>query len=132
VLQDEAGARDAFLRTKSLNETQLEQSPGDAEGNARLAKISAWLGERDAALNRARRATDLLPETKDSLSGPIMTAVLAEVHAILGDDARAVEILDGLLSRPSFITVQGLKVDPCWDPLRSDLRFQALLNKYQP
>jgi hypothetical protein len=55
---------------------------------------------------------------------------VAEVHAILGDNGRAIEILDGLLSRPSAVTVQSLKVNPIWDSLRNDPGFQALLNKY--
>jgi len=55
---------------------------------------------------------------------------VAEVYAILGENDRAIEILDGLLSRPSGVTVQGLKVNPIWDPLRNDPRFQALLDKY--
>jgi hypothetical protein len=55
---------------------------------------------------------------------------VAQVHAILGDKDRAIEILDGLLNRPSAVTVQSLKVNPIWDPLRSDPRFQALMQKY--
>jgi serine/threonine-protein kinase len=55
---------------------------------------------------------------------------VAEVHAILGDNGRAIEILDGLLSRPSAVTVQSLKVNPIWDSLRNDPEFQALLSKY--
>ena len=59
-----------------------------------------------------------------------ITAGVAEVYSTLGENDRAIEILDELLSRPSAITVQGLKVNPIWDPLRSDPRFQALLQKY--
>ena len=72
----------------------------------------------------------MLPESKDAFGGPEIAAGVAEVHAILGDNGRAIEILDGLLSRPSAVTVQGLKVNPIWDPLRNDPRFQALLDKY--
>jgi eukaryotic-like serine/threonine-protein kinase len=129
-LHDEAGARAAFLRAKSLNESQLRQSPDDVAGHVQLAKVFAWLGARDAALNHAQHATELLPENKDALEGPEITAALGSVYAILGDNGSAVEILDGLLSRPSFVTVQDLKVDPSWESLRNDLRFQALLNKY--
>jgi len=38
--------------------------------------------------------------------------------------------LDGLLNRPSSVTVQGLKINPIWDPLRNDPRFQGLIDKY--
>ena len=81
-------------------------------------------------LSEAQRATELLPESKDAFGGPEISEGVAQVHAILGDNARAIEILDGLLSRPSAVTVQGLKVNPIWDPLRNDPQFQALLNKY--
>jgi hypothetical protein len=55
---------------------------------------------------------------------------VAQVYAILGEKDRAIEVLNGLLSRPSAMTVQALRVNPIWDPLRSDPRFQALIDKY--
>ncbi len=130
ALQDNAGARAAFLKAKDLLEAQLKQSPDLADMHIQLAKVLAYLGEKDAALAETRRATELLPESKDAFGGPEITAGVAEVHTILGDNDRAIEILDGLLSRPSAVTVQGLKINPIWDPLRDDPRFQALLNKH--
>ena len=130
VLQDEAGARAAFLKAKSAAEEQLKKSPDAADAHIQLAKVLACLGEKDAALSEAQRATELLPESKDAFGGPEISEGMAQVHATLGDNARALEILDGLLSRPSNVTVQGLKVNPIWDPLRNDPQFQALLNKY--
>ena len=130
ALQDEAGARTAFLKTKELLDAQLKQSPDSPDVHILLAKVLAYLEEKDAALAEAQRATELLPESKDAFGGPEIAAGVAEVHAILGDNGRAIEILDGLLSRPSGVTVQGLKINPIWDPLRNDPRFQALLNKH--
>jgi TolB-like protein/Tfp pilus assembly protein PilF len=130
ALQDEAGARAAFLKAKGLLEAQLKESPDSPDTHILFAKVLAHLGEKDAALAEARRATELLPESKDAFGGPEIAAGVAEVHAILGDNSRAIEILDGLLSRPSAVTVQGLKVSPIWDSLRNDPGFQALLNKY--
>jgi tetratricopeptide (TPR) repeat protein len=130
ALQDEAGARAAFLKAKSAAEEQLKKSPDSADAHILLAKLLACLGEKDAAVSEAQRATELLPESKDAFGGPEISEGMAQVHATLGDNARAIEILDGLLSRPSNVTVQGLKVNPIWDPLRSDPQFQALLNKY--
>jgi len=130
ALQDEAGARAAFLKTKDLLEAQLKESPDAEEMHVQLAKVVAHLGDKDAALAQARRATELRPESKDALGGAEIAAGVAEVHAILGDNDRAIEILDGLLSRPSAVTVQGLKLNPIWDPLRNNPRFQALIDKY--
>jgi len=130
ALQDEAGARAAFLKAKDLLEAQLKESPDSPDMCILLAKVLACLAEKDAASAEARRATELLPESKDAFGGPEITAGVAEVYATLGDNDRAIEILDRLLSRPSAVTVQGLKVNPIWDPLRSDPRFQALLQKY--
>jgi TolB-like protein/Tfp pilus assembly protein PilF len=131
ALQDEAGARAAFLKTKDFLQEQLKESPDAEEMHVQLAKVLAHLGERDAALAQARRATELRPESKDALGGAEIAAGVAEVHAILGDNDRAIEILDGLLSRPSAVTVQGLKLNPIWDPLRSDPRFQALIDRHE-
>ncbi|HUE62596.1 MAG TPA: tetratricopeptide repeat protein, partial [Chthoniobacterales bacterium] len=130
ALQDEAGARAAFLKAKGLLEAQVKESPDAADMHIQLAKVLAYLGEKDAALAEARRAAELLPESKDAFGGPEITAGVAEVYCIVGENGRAIEILDGLLSRPSDVTVQGLKINPIWDSLRSDPRFQALIDKY--
>ena len=130
LLNDPTGARQAFLKAKSAAEEQLKRTPDSEEGHIQLAKTLAQLGERDAALSEAQRATELLPESKDAFGGPEITEGVAQVYAIVGDNDRAIEILEGLLSRPSAVTVEGLKVNPIWDPLRSDPRFQALMQKY--
>jgi TolB-like protein/Tfp pilus assembly protein PilF len=130
ALGDEAGARAAFLRAKSAAEEQLKKSPDSADAHIHLAKVLASLGEKDAALSEAQRAVELRPESKDAFDGPQIMEQVAQVHAIVGDHSRAIEILDGLLSRPSSVTVQSLKVSPIWDPLRNDPQFQALLNKH--
>lgn len=130
ALQDEAGARAAFLKAKSAAEEQLKKDSDNADAHIQLAKVLACLGEKNAALSEAQRATELRPESKDAFGGPEIMAQVAQVHAILGHNARAIEILDGLLNRPSSVTVEGLKVSPIWDPLRNDPQFQALLNKH--
>jgi TolB-like protein/class 3 adenylate cyclase len=130
ALQDDAGARAAFLKAKSVVEEDLKRSSDAPQIRIQLAKVLAYLGERDSALAEAQRATELLPESKDAFGGPEITEEVAHVHAVLGDNGRAIEILDGLLNRPSGVTVPGLKVNPIWDPLRNDPRFQALIDKY--
>jgi TolB-like protein/Tfp pilus assembly protein PilF len=130
ALHDEAGARAALLKAKDLVEAQLKKSPDSPDLRIQLAKVLAYLGEKDAALGEAQRAAELLPESKDAFGGPEITAGVAEVCAIVGENTRAIELLDGLLGRPSPVTVALLKLSPAWDPLRKDPRFQALIDKY--
>src|SRR5881227_1744338 len=130
ALQDEAAARAAFLKAKNAVEEQLKRTPDNADTHVELAKVLAFLSERDSALAEAQRATELLPETKDAFGGPEVMAGVAEVYAILGESDRAIEILDRLLSRRSGVTTQALKINPIWDPLRRDPRFQGLIDKY--
>ncbi len=92
-------------------------------------KVLAFLSEKDSALAEAQRATELVPQS-DAFGGPEIMSGVAEVYATLGENNRAIEVLDRLLSRPSGVTAQALKINPIWDPLRSDPRFQGLIDKY--
>jgi TolB-like protein/Tfp pilus assembly protein PilF len=130
ALGDDAAARAAFLKAKNILEEQLKQKPDVADLRVQFAKLLAWLGEKDAAIAEAQRAIDLRPESKDAFEGPEITEQVAQVYTILGDNARAIDLLDELLSRPSEVTSQSLKLDPAWDPLRNDPAFQALFAKY--
>lgn len=130
ALHDEAGSRTAFLKAKDSVEADLKKSPDSADLHILRAKLLAYLGEKDAALAEANRAAALLPESKDAFGGPDITEGVAEVYCIAGENARAIELLDGLLSRPSNVTVAFLKLNPVWDPLRNDPQFQALLEKH--
>jgi TolB-like protein/Flp pilus assembly protein TadD len=130
VLGDDTAARAAFLKAKSVLEEQLKQKSDDSGLHIQLAKVLARLGEKDAAIAEAQRATDLRPESKDAFDGPRVTEDVAQVYAIIGDNARAIELLDGLLSRPTGTTLQSLRVNPAWDPIRIDPAFQALFAKY--
>ncbi|HXX41902.1 MAG TPA: tetratricopeptide repeat protein [Chthoniobacterales bacterium] len=127
---DDAGARDAFQKAKAAAEDDITQNPDDAGAHSRLAESLAWLGEKDTALVEIQRAKTLLPESKDALDGPDIAETEAGIHAMFGDAAGAVSILDGLLQRPSNVTVALLKVDPTWDPIRNDSGFKALIDKY--
>jgi TolB-like protein/Flp pilus assembly protein TadD len=129
-LGDNAAARTAFLKAKDILAEQVKQKPDDADLHVQLAKLLAWVGEKDAAIAEAQRAMDLRPESKDAFEGPQITEQAAQVYAIIGDNARAIELLDGLLTRPSEVTLESLKVNPAWDPLRNDPAFQALFTKY--
>jgi tetratricopeptide (TPR) repeat protein len=130
LLKDDAGAREALLIAKRHVEKYVNDAPSEASRHAKLAEVLVWLGEKEAAIAEAKRAMELLPETVDAFEGPEMTQSLAEVYALAGEPDKAIDLLDGLLSRPSPVTVAILKVVPIWDPLRENSRFIELLKKH--
>lgn len=129
-LQDEAGARTAFLKGKEIAERNMREAPEDPERHAHYAQVLACLGEKDAAIAEAKRATELRPESLDALDGPAATETLAAVYAIVGEHDKAIELLEGLLVRPSGLTITLVKLSPIWDPLRDNPRFKDLIQKY--
>jgi TolB-like protein/Flp pilus assembly protein TadD len=130
ALHDDAGAHEFFVKAKKIAEDDLKQNGDDAATRARLAEALAWLGEKDAAIAEIQRAQALRPESKDAFEGPEIILNAAQIYSIFGDAGNAVSLLDHLLQRPSPITVASLKLNPIWDFIRKDPRFQALLDKY--
>jgi len=129
-LNDREKARSAFEHARPIAEQSLREAPNDAFRHALLGQILAGLGEKDAAIAEGKRAVNLLPESQDALEGPKATLELAKIYTWTGETDQALLLLDHSLSTPSGITVSSLKLDPVWDPLRSDPRFQALIDKH--
>jgi TolB-like protein/Flp pilus assembly protein TadD len=127
---DKAKASAAFERARAVAEKLVRESPDDAQTHAVLGQILAGLGQKDAAIAEGIRATDLLPESQDAFEGPQITAWLAGIYACVGENDQALRLLDHLLQTPNGITIAMLRLDPTWDHLRKDPRFQALMDKY--
>src|SRR6266480_4458672 len=129
-LDDKVDAHSAFERARIIAERLVRESPDDAARHGQLGLILAGLGQKDAAIAEGKRAVELLPESQDAFDGPEVTAVLAQIYAWTGEHDQAFGLLDHLLIVPNGITVPGLKLDPVWDRLRKDPRFQALIDKF--
>ena len=89
--------------------------------------LECFLGRRDEAMREATTGMRLGPISRDALRGPLYERTLLEVYLLLGDTARAVELLRHQLSIPSAISVPSLAADPHYTAIRGDPRFQALL-----
>src|SRR3989440_1567916 len=131
-LDDKVIAHSAFERARIIAEQLVRENPDDAARHGQLGLILAGLGQKDAAIAEGKRAVELLPESQDAFDGPDVTVVLAQIYAWTGESDEAFRLLDHLLVVPNGITVPGLKLDPVWDPLRKDQRYQALIDKYAP
>jgi TolB-like protein/Flp pilus assembly protein TadD len=127
---DKAKAQAAFERARPFAEQSLRESPGNAARHIQLGFILTGLDRKQEAIAEGRRAAELTPESKDAFDGPQVTASLAQIYAWVGEKDQALQLLDHSLQTPNGITVPMLKLDPMWDPLRNDPRFQALIDKY--
>jgi len=129
-LNDEKKARPALENARQITERAVLESPDEASRHALLGGILAYLGRNEEAIKEGKRAVELAPESKDAFDGPQMTVALAQIYAWTGEKVKALQLLEHLLSTPAGISVVLLKLDPVWDPLRNDPRFQALIDKY--
>jgi len=129
-LNDKQKALSAFERARPIAEKALRESPDEASRHKILGLILAGLGEKNAAIAEGKRAVELLPESQDAFDGPKITIALAQIYARTGESEQALQLLDRSLSTPNGVTVPLLRLDPIWDPLRKDPRFQALIDNY--
>jgi serine/threonine-protein kinase len=129
-LGDKEKAHAAFEQARIVAERLMRDAPDDPGRHVQLGTVLAGLGKKEEAINEGKKAVELLPESEDAFDGPQATAALAEIYAWVGEQDEALRLLDHLLNVPSGLTVWSLKLDPAWDPLRKDPRFQALIDKY--
>jgi TolB-like protein/Flp pilus assembly protein TadD len=127
---DKATSRTEFEQARIISEKLVREAPEDPARHAQHGLILAALGQKQEAIAEGKRAVELLPESQDAMDGPRCTASLAQIYALTGEADEAFRLIDHLLGTPNGLTIPMLKLDPAWDPLRSDPRFQALINKY--
>ena len=127
---DKVRAQPELERARLVSEQLLREVPDDSARHAQHGLILAALGQKQEAIAEGKRAVELLPESQDALDGPRATETLAQIYAWTGESDEAFRLLDHLLVVPSGLTVPMIKLDPAWDPLRKDPRFQALIDKY--
>jgi serine/threonine-protein kinase len=135
-LGSSASAADLYRQVQTQARAELAAKPANVNVAAALHMVAglaaAGLGQRDEAVVEGRRAVALMPEATDAADGPRWQAYLARIYAANGDADHALQIIGHLLDTtyPEPLTAAMLRLDPIWDPIRHDPRFQALLKQY--
>jgi serine/threonine-protein kinase len=134
VAGDHAASQESFRQARGELEPFLKEQPDNYVLIGDLALVNMGLGDKAAALALSEQAMQVLPLDKDAVDGPAPIEILARVAAQLGEPDRAIAALQKLLSIPSEgalasrvpLTPALLRLDPMFDPLRNNQRFQKL------
>jgi serine/threonine-protein kinase len=129
---DEEGARSAFTSARAQIDKTLRQQSDNGPTLCVLGLIDAALGNRRDAIQEGKRAAELLPVTKDSIDGARVVQYLALTYALTGKKDAALSELTTAAKIPGYLSYGDLKLDPMWDPLRDDPRFQNILSSLAP
>jgi tetratricopeptide (TPR) repeat protein len=124
-------ARAAFDSARVILEAAVAERPDHDVRRRSLGLVYAGLGMKEAAVQEGQMAVDLMPMSKDAYYAPYHLRGLAHIHTLVGNYEAAIDLLDYLLSIPSFVSIPYLRLHPMWDPLRDHPRFQALLEKHE-
>ena len=87
----------------------------------------AYLGRKEEAVHYGTLGTTLGSISKDSRQGPYYQHCLARIYILVGEHEKALDQLELLLKVPYFLSPGWLKIDPNFDPLRKNPRFQKLV-----
>jgi TolB-like protein len=127
------GARESWRQARSELESVLKEQPENDLVIGDLALVNMGLGDKASALALSERAMTANPIQEDPLTGPRPIEILARVAARMGEPDRAIAALQKVLSVPYDgvggipLTPALLRLDPMFDPLRNDPRFQKLV-----
>ncbi|MGE5214814.1 MAG: protein kinase domain-containing protein [Nitrospirota bacterium] len=140
VAGDHAAAQESWKQARIELEPFLKEQPDNYVLIGDLALVNMELGDKVAAFALAEQAMKMLPLEKDAVDGPAPIEVFARIAAQLEEPDRAISTLQKLLSIPSEgalasrvpLTPALLRLDPMFDPLRNDQRFQKLTLEHVP
>jgi TolB-like protein/Tfp pilus assembly protein PilF len=132
---DAPAANASYARARDELDAQLKQQPDNSEIISALAQAYTGLGNKKVALQHAEQALALRPESQDVVLARLYEEDLARIEARFGEADRAIKGLQYLLTvayGDPPLTPALLRLDPTFDPLRNDSRFQKLCEEKQP
>jgi TolB-like protein/Tfp pilus assembly protein PilF len=132
VRQDAPAAHSAFMAARAETEKIVRTQSGNEKALSVLALIDAELGEKEKAIQEGRAACNMVPRSKDARDGVYLMNYLARIYALTGEKDLALEQLDLVSKIPCGPSYGGLRLDPEWDSLRGDPRFEKIVASLAP
>jgi serine/threonine-protein kinase len=129
---DAPRARASYAVARALLEDSVAAHPRDSRMRIALGLAYAGLGRREDAMREARTATEVARASENMDAMTAFMGGVVEIYAQLGEADAALELIELLLTLPAGreISVPLLRLDPTYDRLRSDPRFDALLRRF--
>jgi serine/threonine-protein kinase len=124
---DRANARVWADSARRSLEHQLRSAPEDWQRQGLLGVALAYLGQRQAAVREGRRGVELMPISRDGYFGPYARLLLARIYVLTGQPGPALDQLEPVLRVPYYVSRAWLRLDPTFEPLRAEPRFQRLI-----
>ena len=129
---DTVAARAAFVAARAEQEELVRAQPDAGLPLSALGLVDAYLGQKEEAIREARQAVALLPVAKNSLDGGDALYCFAVICAVTGERDLAFQQLEVLAKIPASTTYGDLRLNPYWDPLRDDPRFEKIVASLAP
>jgi tetratricopeptide (TPR) repeat protein len=125
-------ARTAFEASRAILEKLLREQPENAAAWSLLGRVEAALGRKEEAIKAGRLGCELLPLSREPTSGLRPLLELAKIYAWVGEKDLAIQQLATSAGRVMGVSYGGLQLDPDWDSLRGDPRFQEIVASLAP
>ena len=130
--QDAPAAHAAFMAARAETEKLVRAQPENVKPLSALAFVDAELGDKEKAIREGRTACDMVPVAKDAIDGVLLVNNLARVYSLTGEKDLAIKQLEIVSKIPCGPSYGELRLDPEWDSLRGDPRFEKIVASLAP
>jgi len=119
-----------YEKARDFFEAKIKETPDDSRLHSALGISYAGLGLKEAAVREGELGVEMIPVSREAWKGAYRLEDLAQIYAVVGKYDAAISHLETLLNIPSDLSVNLLRLDPKWDPLRKHPRFIKLIQKF--